>query len=389
MRAIVTGLIATYPAGGVAWDYGQYLLGLERLGFDVVYLEDSGLEHVYDEQGRVYSDDAGGGVRFLADALDALPFQRPVPWHVRTVDGRCFGMTADDLQRAVASADLFLNVSGGALLREEYAACPRTVLVDTDPGLNHFVVYPKADRHPGWRGALGWRAHTHHLTYAELIGRPGTDLPDLGVSWRPTRPPVVLDAWTPRPPGAAWTTVMSWGSYDDVDPVRDQAGRAYRAKEPSWPLVAGVPSARPQLDLQVAVRETAPRTLVEDLGWTRVDPLLALPEAAAYRDFVQSSRAELSVAKEVYVATRSGWSSCRSVCYLAAGRPVVTQDTGFSDVVPTGAGLLTFDTAEQALAAVDAVEHSYGEHAEAARAVAEDHYGSDVVLRRLLEEVGL
>lgn len=389
MKAVVTGLIATYPAGGVAWDYGQYLLGFDRLGFDVVYLEDSGAMDVFDDQGRHYSDGPGGSVRFLADALAALPFTRPVRWHLRTSDGRTFGMPPDDLRRAVADADLLVNVSGGALLREEYTACPRTVLVDTDPGLNHFVNYPAADREPGWQGALSWREHTQHLTYAELLGAEGCGLPDLGVHWSPTRPPVVLDAWRPAPPGRSWTTVMSWASYSAVPAILGPDGREYFAKEPEWPLVQTIPQQRPELDFQVAVRDTAPVRQWEAVGWRHVDPLSSLPTALPYRDFVQSSRGELSVAKNVYVATHSGWFSCRSACYLAAGRPVVTQDTGFSEVLPTGRGLLAFSSMEQALAAVDDVERDYAAHAEAARSVAEEHLASDGVLTRLLTEVGL
>ena len=387
MRAIVSGLIATYPAGGVAWDYGQYLLGLRRLGWDVVYLEDTGAEDVFDDEGRNYSPDAGGGVRFLADALEAISPESPIPWHLRTPDDRTYGMTGAELRDALATADLFVNVSGGALLREEYAVVPRTVLIDTDPGLNHFVNYPAADREPGWRGALGWRAHTHHFTYAERIGEAGCLLPTLGVEWGPTRPPVCLDLWSPTPPGRTWTTVMSWGSYGKVPPIVDQAGREYYAKEPEFPLIERVPAQRPALDFEVVVRDTAPVDRWTGLGWRHADPAETLPDAVPYQRWVQSSRAELSVAKNVYVATGSGWFSCRSTCYLAASRPVVTQDTGFSEVLPTGSGLFAFTSTEEALVAVDAIEADYPSHAEAARSLAEEHLSSDVVLSRLLAEV--
>jgi hypothetical protein len=182
---------------------------------------------------------------------------------------------------------------------------------------------------------------------------------------------------------------MSWDSYGKVPSIRDSEGASYGAKESEWPLAAGVAAARPDLDFVAAVREHAPAEQFEAKGWRRADPLLEIPSAGPYQEFVQSSRAELSVAKNVYVATRSGWSSCRSVCYLAAGRPVVTQDTGFSEVVPTGKGLLAFSTTEEALDAVDAVESDYATHSSSARALAEEHFGSDVVLSQLLEEVGL
>lgn len=182
---------------------------------------------------------------------------------------------------------------------------------------------------------------------------------------------------------------MSWASYGAVPRIVDGEGVEYFAKEPEWALIEQVPQRRPDLAFEVAVREAAPVEEWRKAGWCWADPRSALPEPGSYRRYVQSSRAELSVAKNVYVGTRSGWFSCRSACYLAAGRPVVTQDTGYSEVLPTGDGLLGFSSTDEAVAAVDAVERDYRSHAEAARAVAEEHLASDVVLTKLLEEVGL
>ena len=192
-RAVVTGMIATYPVGGVVWDYGQYLLGLESLGFDVVYLEDTG-GPTYDPAQREYGDDCSYGVNYLAGALKALVavLGRPMAFPLRR-ETRRLASAGSRFARRFSSADLFLNVSGGTLLRDEYMANRCKVLIDSDPGWNHFVNFPKWDASPGWQGTHGYRAHDHFFTYAERMGASDCSLPDMGLAWQPTRPPVALD----------------------------------------------------------------------------------------------------------------------------------------------------------------------------------------------------
>src|SRR5262245_13754094 len=162
-------MIAAYPVGGVVWDYGQYALGLERLGFEVYYLEDTG-GPTYDPVRRLYGEDDSFAVEFLGRSLAELSPGLGRRWFFRGADGRCRGMEARAVERAVAWADLFLTVSGGCLLRDEYMACPRKVLIDTDPGRNHFVNYPHWDAEPGWLGTHGYRGHDYFFTYAERLG---------------------------------------------------------------------------------------------------------------------------------------------------------------------------------------------------------------------------
>src|SRR5262245_15443140 len=188
-------MIATYPLGGVVWDYGQYLLGLERLGFEVFYLEDTG-GPTYDPDRKEYGADFSYGVAFLERELSALSSGLARRWHFRGADGRTAGMDAAGIEKAVAGADLFLNVSGGCLLRTEYMANPRKVLIDTDPGWNHFVNYPRADAGELWPGTYSFRHHNHFFTFAERLSAPDCPLPTFGLPWHPTRPPVVLDRWT-------------------------------------------------------------------------------------------------------------------------------------------------------------------------------------------------
>jgi hypothetical protein len=294
-------------------------------------------------------------------------------------------MAASQFEQVVASADCFLNVSGGTLLRDAYMACPRKILIDTDPGWNQFVTYPRWDENPGWQNTHGWRGHDHFFTYAERLGWPDCILPDLGVAWGKTRPPVVTDLWQPQPPGACWTTVMTWNTFGQTITYQ---GVAYGAKELEFGRVESLP-ARTTASFELAVGGVnPPRDRLKRLGWSVVDSEAVSRTPDDYRSYIQSSRGEFSVAKNVYVATRSGWFSCRSVCYLAAGRPVVVQDTGFSDFMPTGEGLFAFSSLEEAERAIAAVEADYGRHQRAAQELAREAFGADRVLGRLLEEIG-
>jgi hypothetical protein len=385
LKAIVTGMIATYPVGGVAWDYGQYALGLERLGWDVYYLEDTGWES-YDPIKGQYGPDYTYGVRFLAQSMAQLSSTLAARWHVRSMDGKSHGLDASRISAAIAGADLFLNVSGGTLLREEYMSCSCKVLIDSDPGWNHFVNFPKWDANPGWQRSCGYRAHDYFFTYAERIGKPDCELPDLGIAWQPTRPPVVTNLWRCEPPGNTWTTVMTWDNFRR--PIESN-GKVYGTKELEFGRVESLPQRVPA-SFELAVGGASPPSEHwRSLGWSVIDSHEVSRTMDQYQQYVQSSRGEFSVAKNVYVATRSGWSSCRSVCYLAAERPVVVQDTGFSEIIPTGEGLLTFTDMEQATAALIAVESDYGRHQKKAREIANDYYDSKVVLRNLLTRIGL
>jgi hypothetical protein len=384
--AVVTGMIASYNVGGVLWDYGQYALGLERLGFDVYYLEDTGWE-AYDPRVGLYGPDYTYGIEFLGRELDALSPTLGARWHVRAMDGETFGIPSDDLVTIVQDADVFLNVSGAALVRQEYLPSRRKVLIDTDPGWNHFRNYRLWDleaKH--WYGTAGWRAHDHYFTYAERIGQPGCRIPDMGVQWSPTRPPVVLDCWSAEPPGDTWTTVMTWDNFRQ--PI-EHDGETYGTKELEFVKVESLP-LRVDARVEVAVGgNNPPLERWRDQGWSVVDSVAVSKTADDYRRYVQRSRGELSVAKNVYVSTRSGWFSCRSSCYLASGRPVVVQDTGFSDVIATGAGLLAFDDVDGAIACLNAVEKDYEHHRSAAREVASTQFAHDKVLDQLLGRAGV
>ena len=384
-KAIVTGMIATYPVGGVAWDYGQYARGLQQLGYEVFYLEDTG-GPTYDPETKCYGENLSYGVAFLSESLRALSPSLGESWHFRGADGSTHGLGEQAFRKILAEAAVLLNVSGSALLRDEYMPCRRKVLIDTDPGWNHFVNYPRWDSSPGWLGTHGYRAHDYFFTYAERIGMTDCRLPTLGLPWRATRPPVVLDYWEAHPPGTNWTTVMTWNNF--AKPV-EYEGITYGTKELEFAKIETLPTSV-DARLEVAVGGSdPPLDMLQKYGWIVRDSHHVSTTADVYRNYIQQSRGEFSVAKNLYVQTRSGWTSCRTVCYLAAGLPAVVQGTGFSDIIDCGEGLLVFSNLEEAVAAISAVESDYHHHCHAARSVAEKYFRADLVLGKLLEEVGL
>lgn len=388
MRVVVTGLVATYPMGGVAWDYLQYVLGFRALGADVLYLEDTG-QWGYDPDAQTFTPDLEGGARFLGAALARLDPALASCWAVRDVEGRWHGRDAAAVAAACNGADLFLNVSGACWLREPYRRARVVAYLDSDPCYSQAKLAAMdagiADDRTA-RSATMIRGHGVFFTLGEHIGAPDCTIPSGGLTWRPTRQPVWLPAWpvTPAPAAAPFTTVLSW-AINPTPPSVD--GRVYGGKDVELRRLIDLPSRAPA-PLELAVSGEAPRERLARAGWRVRDARPVSATLDAYRDYVQASRGELSVAKNAYVATRSGWFSTRSAVYLASGRPCVLQDTGFPAHVPTGPGLHAFDDVAGAVRGLDAVLAAPARAAEHARAVAEEHFRAETVCARLFRDAG-
>ena len=278
-----------------------------------------------------------------------------------------------------------LNVMG-FLERDALDAEGPWVFLDIDPG------YPQMWRELGLADLLA--GHDRYVTVGANVGREDCAIPDCGVAWIHTPPPVDLDAWTPAPGAGgpdsrAFTSVATWRNpYGTV--AFDGATDGSRVHEfRSFMELPRLVGAEFELALDIDAAETRDIALLEANGWRLVDPRAVAGTPRAYRDYVRNSRAELCVAQEMYVATRSGWLSDRSVCYLASGKPVLAQDTGLADHYPVGEGLLTFSTLEEAAAGVEQIERDYERHSAAARALAEEHFDARIVLGRLLERLAL
>jgi hypothetical protein len=406
LRIVVTGLIAQHPRlGGVAWDYAQYPAGLADLGHDVYYLEDSG-EWPYTAE--------GGPSRESWIAYDCTPnvdhldvvmkrFGLSDRWMYRfPVKPRWFGLPHRKRREVLATADLVINVSGTLKRPQDYGGTARLVYIDSDPVFTQVKLNQP-------RGQLKFQrrvaAHDLYFSFGERLEAA---VPPTPQEWKPTRQPILLNEWRPRAQRRdVFTTVMSWTSYR---PLR-HARRAFAQKDVEFKRFLELPRAvrptrlevalaqtqhvdwqlngtplSPQIATLIRERDWTPQQLLRRTGWRTVDAASVCPDVERYRRYVESSKGEWSVAKHGYVEGRPGWFSCRSACYLAAGRPVVVQDTGFAGILPVGEGLLTFSTLDEAAAAIREVEARYPQHARAARAIAEEYFDSRAVLSRLVEE---
>ena len=389
MKIVVTGLIATYPLGGVAWDYLAYVSGFRRLGHDVFYLEDTG-QWLYDPRAGTFTDDVTFNVAHLTDTLSRAGEAMRTRWSLRAPDGSYHGAARAEVERFCSAADLFLNVSGACWLREEYRGARRIAYLDSDPCYSQAkllaVECGTATEDQAYSVGL-IRAHHCFFTFAENINDPTCAIPHCGLRWLPTRQPIVLDDWpvcfTPAAP--AYTTVMSWKT--DVT-LPNLAGVTYGGKDVEFMKFVDLP-AHTGVHLEVALSGAAPRNELRRRGWHVVDAYEKSCTLDTYRDYLRASRAEWSIAKNAYVASRSGWCSTRSAAYLALGKPVVVQDTGFRAYYPTGEGLFAFSSIEEAAAAFDSIERDYRRHCSAARALAEREFAAEAVLQRLLDDAGV
>jgi hypothetical protein len=311
-------------------------------------------------------------------------------WFFRDAKEKDYGSAWRDVASFCRSADMFLHVSGSCRMREEYLAASRVIYIDSDPMYTQASVLPDyiggtIDDQARWR--LG-ELHRHHsfFSFGENIGAPDCLVPTALFDWKPTRQPVVLDCYEHASvPLAARrcvaTTVASWVT-KETGPVVD--GVAYGGKGMEFERFIDLP-ARSALPLELAMSGPAPLDRLRARGWMLCDGQLVSRDPWTYRDYLAHSYAEWSVAKNAYVAGRSGWFSCRTACYLAMGVPAVVQDTGFSRIIPSGDGVIAFQTLEEAADALARVAAEPMRHAAAARAIAHEYFDSDKVLTRLIE----
>ncbi len=373
---LVSGMVAGVPGqGGATWAVLQYVLGLRALGYEVVLVEPiadgDAQEHVTPAV-ATYFDAVSR--RFGLDGSAALVGP----------DRRTRGMEYGAVVEAAGRAAALINLSG--MLRDAEIAdrVPVRLYLDLDPAFTQL-----------WHAVdgldMGFAGHTHFATVGLSIGRATCQVPTCGREWIPTLQPVLLDEWDAdgAPPRRdAFTTVANWRGYGSIE----HDGRLYGQKVHAFRELIDLPARsgeRFEVALAIHRDETRDLEALSRGGWRLLDPRRVAGAPGSYRRFVRRSAAELGVAKTGYVASRCGWFSDRSVCYLASGRPVLAHDTGFTEHLPHGEGLLAFDSPETAIEGVAEIRGDYARHARAAREIAESRFRSDVVLHALLDAVGL
>jgi hypothetical protein len=366
--AIVGGTLAGKAGnGGNAWTRLSWVLGLRRLGFDAYLVEEVAAA---DGAARAYFAEVTS--RFELAGRSSL-----------LVGDDHVGLSRGDVRDLAGQADLLVNIDGNVLDRAIKERVAHRVYVDDDPGFTQLW-------HARGTQAHVLEGHDRYYTFGENIGREFCPIPTVGIDWSPTRPPVVLDEWPVASEGRrdVLTTVGTWRPGHGG---LEHEGVAYGLKVHEFRKVVELPKHAPQrfeLALDIHPDETRDLELLRRHGWELVDPCDVAFDPDSFRRYVQGSGGEFSAAQGLYVETESGWFSDRTVRYLASGRPVLVQDTGFGRNLPTGEGLLAYRTLDDAVAGARAIAEDYERHAAAARRVAEEHFDSDAVIGRIVADVG-
>jgi hypothetical protein len=379
LRIIVLGSLIRLPMGGLSWHYLNYVHGLAEMGHDVYYIEDS-----YDRAACFGPDSSGPttnpdyGLRFATQAFSRLGLgDRWAYYDAHTNEWK--GPRAHDAVTLCKTADFVLHISGLNPLRDWLSAVPVRVLIDTDPGFTQI----RNLTNPNYRKRC--EEHTVFFSFGANIGKPGCSIPGDGFQWQPTRQPLSLAAWPQLPAqrSGPYTTVMSWESFDIPFEFGDLR---LGMKSESFNKLIELPSRVGRIfDIAVRTNSATSITALQRAGWGIADIDSVSCDPWRYQAFIQNSRAEFGVAKAGYAATRCGWFSERSVAYLASGRPVLHQDTGFSQWLPTNEGVLSFHTLNDAVDGVRSIEADYEFHCRRARELAIEYFAAPRVLEPLIE----
>jgi hypothetical protein len=380
LTILLSGMMAGDPhQGGATWAVLQYLLGLMALGHDVYFVE------------PVASDKMTASPADASDPATVAYFRSVVRrFGLATRSAllgrgstKTAGLPYDTLRAAARRCDLLINISGMLTDPALLDPIPVRLYLDLDPGFNQL-----------WHAVehidVGFGGHTHFATIGPAIGCPDCDIPTCGLSWIPTRQPIVLNEWPPDEPVTidAFTTVGNWRAYGSITyngAFHGQKAHTFRR----FMGVAGKSDQRFLLAMAIHPDEADDLARLKAGRWQLTDPVRAAGTPDRYREFVQRSKAEFGIAKSGYARSQCGWFSDRSVCYLASGRPVVACETGFSRFLPTGEGLFAFETEDEALAAVETIASNIAGHSRKARELAVEHFDAARVLPALLERVGV
>jgi hypothetical protein len=375
VNIIVSGVIGRLPVGGHAWIAMQYLAGLQELGHEVYFLEDCGDESwVYNWDTEEVTTDLAYPAAYVADCLAPLGLQDR--WIYRAGE-QSAGMTTEAFRSVCERADLLIVWAVPFdVWRSDYDLPRRRVYIDADPGFTQ-IALATGD------GRLASTADRcdRVFTIAQRIGADDCLIPTANRIWQKTLPPISLPHWpyAEQKDATHFTSVMQWRGFRDVT----YEGVVFGQKDREFPKFVDLPDRTSQ-PFRLALTGSAPENL-NARGWEVIPGWIPSRTPWSYRAFVQSSRAEFGVAKHGYVLSRGGWFSDRSVCYLASGRPVLVEDTGLGDWLPTGLGVVTFRDIAEAVRGVDAINADYDAHREAARGLAETVFAAEVVLPPLLD----
>jgi hypothetical protein len=385
LRLIVLGTLASIPYAGHGWVHMQLAVGLRRLGHDVYYFETTSA-WPYDPLRQTPVGDSDYALPYLARFAQRFGLGDRWAYRRSYSDKAWFGLSRAKAEDLLAHADAVLNVAGATRLAEEGLKVGRLVYYGTDP------VYDEIAFAKGEEDICAFiEEHDDVITIGENIGRPDCPIPPLPRLRARTRQPVLLDLWQAGSPSKKeFTTVGNWRQ--DGHDIDYQGETYYWSKHHEFLKFIDLPGRVDQhIELATSLAYLEPDVLcmLNSNGWRLTDAQPLSSDPWLYREYIRASRGEFTVAKDQNVRLRSGWFSDRSACYLAAGRPVITQDTGFGTVLPTGEGLFAFNTMEELIVAFETINADYERHSRAARAIAEQYFRAETVLAEVLDDLGL
>jgi len=382
MTIIVCGYIIGYPLGGMTWHHLNYLAGLHEMGHDVWFYEDSGQWYVpYNPVTNTCEPDPAYGIDYLKAAMASVGMPVQFCYHSELLN-RYYGMDREDWLKLVNRADVLIAVSGVTPFRDEFAKAGRTVVIDTDPVFTQLRMQHDSEFKDYYR------CFDRVASFGRLIGTAGCKLPTHGFDWIPTNQPISLRQWpASSTTSRTFSTIGKW----DHGPGRklEFEGHTYESsKGVEWMKLKELPSQSLfTLEMAMASMPMEMMGAFGSHGWAFTDPTVASISVSSFAEYIRSNAGELTVVKQIYSGLPSGWFSDRSACFLASGRPVITQSSGFELWLPTGNGLFVFSTLEGAAESLSIIASDYSHHARAAEKIAKQYFDSRKVLSDLITRI--
>jgi hypothetical protein len=386
-RLVVMGFMGSMPIAGVIWQHIHYIVGLQQLGHDVYYIEDSA-RLPYNPETCQVNNDFGYTARILGRLAGEFNFKNRWAFCARYLKGNpTAGLVLRKIRQLYRDADAILNICGAQEFNDDLLQSDRLIYIESDPGVEQIKIAKRT------RSTIDYlRRHRALFTFGENVGTKKFPVPTHGFKWLPTRQPVVLDFWkTKRPPARAalFTSIANWSTSGLKD-------IAWRGEKYLWSksreflrFVAAPKKAGEPFELATSIKDRQTREKFERNDWLLRSPVDLSINYWLYRDYIQRSKGEFTVAKDQYVRLNTAWFSDRTACYLAAGRPVITQETGFTKLYGGNAGLFGFRSLGEIVDAVKVINGNYLKHSDAARQIACEIFDAKRVLGSLLALAGI
>jgi len=381
------GFMGGMPIAGVIWQHIHYVVGLQRLGHDVYYIEDSA-RLPYNPETFEVNDEVNYPGKILERLAHEFDFKNRWAFCARYLKATpTVGLPLKKIHQLYREADAILNICGTQEFNGDLLKSDRIIYVESDPGVEQI----KIDK--GISSTIDYlKRHRALFTFGENVGTKKFAVPRHGFKWHATRQPIVTDLWkTDRDPkrAAVFTSIANWSTSGLKDIT--WRGRKYlwsKSRE-FLRFVAAPKKSGETFELATNIQDERIRKRFAANHWRFTSPLQMSVDYWLYRGYIQQSKGEFTVAKDQYVRLNTGWFSDRSACYLAAGRPVITQETGFTKNYGGAAGLLAFRTLGEIADAVKMVNADYKKHSDAARQIALETFEAEKVLKSLLDRAGI